>query len=122
MNNCSPVLICYNTAMKRAQQIKTEKPKPYKPQTQEEKNLIHAFSVLKNEQEIANFLRDLLSPAEFTEFSNRFRIAELLLERKKSYLEIADEVGTSTTTVTRVSQWLFRGSGGYMTILERIKK
>lgn len=108
--------------MKRAQQIKTEKPKPYTPQTEEEKNLVQAFAVLHNEQEFANFLRDLLSPAEFTEFANRFRIAELLLKREKSYLEIADEVGTSTTTVTRVAQWLFRGSGGYTTVLERVKK
>lgn len=108
--------------MKRTQHIKTEQPKPYSPQTEEEKALIHAFHLLENEQETANFLRDLLSPAEFTEFSNRFKIAQLLLEREKSYLEIADEVGTSTTTVTRVAQWLFRGSGGYLTVLKRIKR
>jgi len=73
---------------------------------------------LKTEQEVANFLRDLLTPPEIEEFSNRLEIAKLLLTRK-SYLKIAKETGTSTTTVTRVAQWLFRGCGGYWKVLHQ---
>ena len=82
------------------------------------KQLVKAFLKLKTEQEVANFLRDLLTPPEIEEFSNRLEIAKLLLTRK-SYLKIAKETGTSTTTVTRVAQWLFRGCGGYWKVLHQ---
>lgn len=93
----------------------------YTPKTREEKQLIKAFASLDKEQEIANFLRDLLTPAEMEEFSNRLEIAKLLSQRKLSYLDIADKVGTSTTTVTRVAHWLFRGHGGYVLALAKAK-
>ncbi|MCX7996729.1 MAG: YerC/YecD family TrpR-related protein [Patescibacteria group bacterium] len=95
--------------------------KNYKPRTRLEKQLVQSFVVLKSATETANFLRDLLTPAEIEEFSNRLEIAFLLRERKLSYVEIAERVGTSTTTVTRVAQWLFRGCGGYQTVLDRMK-
>lgn len=94
----------------------------YKTSSKLEKHLFQAFTFLKGEQEVANFLRDLLTPAELEEFSNRFEIAELLLKRELSYLEIAQKVGTSTTTVTRVAHWLFRGCGGYQSVFERSLK
>ncbi len=89
--------------------------------TKEDKDLINAFSMLENEVEIKSFLRDLLTPAEIEEFSQRFQIAKLLWTTKDSYLKIAKKVGSSTTTVTRVSQWLFKESyQGYATVLARI--
>jgi uncharacterized protein YerC len=36
-----------------------------------------------------------------------------LLKRGWSYKRIAKEMNVSTTTVTRVAHWLFRGCGGY---------
>ena len=104
---------------RRTSDIKKE---PYKPRTKEEKALVKAFTVLDSEQDIANFLRDLLTSAEIEEFSNRLEIARLLLKKEKSYLEIAEQVGTSTTTVTRVAQWLFRGCGGYQAVFDKQKK
>lgn len=94
---------------------------PYTPRSEREKLLAKAFASLKTEQEVLDFLRDLLTPAEFEEFANRIEIARLLL-KDNSYQEIAKEVGTSTTTVTRVAQWLFSGSGGYATVLSRLFK
>lgn len=108
--------------MKKKPDIVRQSKHPYKTESKLEKNLFKAFAYLKNEQEIANFLRDLLTPAELEEFANRLEIAELLIKRELSYLEIAQKVGTSTTTVTRVAQWLFRGCGGYMTVIERSQK
>lgn len=63
-------------------------------------------------------MRDLLTPAEIEEFANRLEIAKLLLDGR-SYQKIAEEIGTSTTTVTRVAQWLFSGCGGYLAVLKR---
>ncbi len=93
----------------------------YKPRNDREKLLIKAFSLVKSQEEVAALLRDILTPAEIEEFSNRITIAKLLTD-DLSYLEIAKQVGTSTTTVTRVAQWLNRGCGGYQTVLKRMKK
>ena len=89
--------------------------------TQRNKELIHGVAALKDETEITGFFRDLLTPAEIEEFSKRFYIAKLLWTTCLPYAEIAKKVNTSTTTVTRVSQWLFKESWqGYATILGRI--
>ena len=89
--------------------------------TPQDQQLIKAFSLLKTEKEIQHFLRDLLTPAEITEFSKRLEIARQLWTTKKSYADIAQEVKTSTTTVTRVAQWLFKeDQKGYETILKRM--
>lgn len=92
----------------------------YKPVTKAEKQLVKAFLQLKDEKEVAAFLRDIMTRAEIEEFGNRLEIARILLQEDKSYLEISKEVGTSTTTVTRVAQWLFKGCGGYFTVLKRL--
>lgn len=86
-----------------------------------DKELIRAFAQLKTEKEIEHFLRDLLTISEIKEFSKRLFIAKQLWTTKKSYLEIAKSVSTSTTTVTRVAQWLFKeGLDGYQTVLKRL--
>lgn len=95
-------------------------PQPYGPKNEQHKFLAKAFLTLKTDQEVLNFLRDLLTPAEIEEFSNRLEIARLL-EKGMPYLEIAKKAGVSTTTVTRVAQWLFSGCGGYETVLKRLK-
>ncbi len=89
--------------------------------TREDKELAEAFEKLKTEKEVVGFLRDLLTPAEVVEFSKRFQIAKLLWTTKLSYLDIATKLDTSTTTVTRVGQWLYKEQWyGYSTILERM--
>lgn len=88
----------------------------YQPKTDLEKHLFLALSKLGKEQDAADFMRDLLTPAELTEFSHRLEIARLL-STGKSYLEVAKQVGVSTTTVTRVAQWLNDGCGGYKRVL-----
>lgn len=89
--------------------------------TRQDKELIKGFSKLKDEKEITKFLRDLLTPAEIEEFSKRFQIAKLLWTTSKSYADIAKMIKTSTTTVTRVSHWLYKEPyQGYSTTLEKI--
>lgn len=88
----------------------------YKPKNDKEKFLAKAFLKLKTEQEVANFLRDLLTIKEFEEFANRLEMAKLL-KQGMSYKAIAKKLGVSTTTVTRTAHWLFRGCGGYNKVL-----
>lgn len=89
----------------------------YKPKNDREKTLASAFLKLKTEQEVANFLRDLLTIKEMEEFANRLEMAKLLKEGM-SYKAIAKKLNVSTTTVTRTAHWLFHGCGGYEKVLK----
>ncbi|MFA6532732.1 MAG: YerC/YecD family TrpR-related protein [Patescibacteria group bacterium] len=89
----------------------------YKPKNDKEKALASAFLKLKTEQEVANFLRDILTIKELEEFSNRLEMARLLKEGMP-YKAIAKKLKVSTTTVTRTAHWLFRGCGGYEKVLK----
>lgn len=89
----------------------------YKPKNDREKFLAKAFLKLKTEQEVANFLRDILTIKEMEEFANRLEIAKLL-KSGMSYKAIAKKMKVSTTTVTRVAHWLFNGCGGYQKVLK----
>lgn len=103
----------------KKQKVKFKSQEKFSPRNIREKALMKTFLKLRNEKEVSNFLRDLLTLPEIEEFANRLEIARMLLEGK-SYLKIAKETGVSTTTVTRVAHWLFNGCGGYKTVL--IKK
>lgn len=84
-------------------------------------SLLEAMNTLKTPVELGNFLRDLMTIKELDDISQRWQIV-LLLNQQVPYLEIAKQVGVSTTTVTRVALWLNHGQGGYRTALSRLKK
>ncbi|MBP7859680.1 helix-turn-helix domain-containing protein [Patescibacteria group bacterium] len=89
----------------------------YRSKNKSEDFLFSAFLKLDTKHEVASFLRDLLTEQEIEEFSIRLQIAQLLLDKKLSYRKIAEKTNTSTTTVSRVSNWLNRGCGGYKKVL-----
>lgn len=82
------------------------------------KDLLTAVLSLKSPAEAGAFLRDLLTEGEIEEFAKRLETAKLLSENK-SYEEVQEETGFSTTTIARVSKWLQKGSG-YKTIIPRL--
>jgi TrpR-related protein YerC/YecD len=82
--------------------------------------LAEAFVSLRSTDEVKRFLRDLCTRAELEALAHRWLIARLL-EEGLSYLAVAERAEASTTTVTRVSQWLHHGAGGYQVALERAK-
>lgn len=84
------------------------------------KDLYTAFLQLQTPADAAKFLRDLLTQPEIDEFANRLQIAKSLWLKEGSYIAIAKKHGVSTTTVTRVAQWLHHGKGGYQIILSRL--
>jgi TrpR-related protein YerC/YecD len=87
----------------------------------ESAELFEAIAELKTADETAAFLRDLCTIAELRAMSGRWQVA-LLLDQGMHYLEIARRTGASTATITRVSNWLRFGSGGYRTMLDRRKR
>jgi len=89
--------------------------------SKEAKELYNALLSLKNEAEYKKFLADLLTPAELREFSNRWKVAQML-DAKIPYEEIEKVTGMSSTTIARISKWLSKGKNGYRMVLDRMKK
>lgn len=80
--------------------------------------LFDALAGLSNADEIGRFLRDLCTRHELEELSARWTVV-LLLEEGLSYRKIARTTGVSTTTITRINEWLHHGTGGYRIALDR---
>ena len=81
-------------------------------------DLADAVLLLRDRDDVKRFLRDLCTLAELEQLTHRWQIVRLL-EQKIPYLNIAERIGTSTATVTRVAHWLRHGTGGYRVVLER---
>ena len=81
-------------------------------------DLCRAFLELKSVKQCENFLRDLCTPAEMQAFVDRWQVARLLA-KGRTYREVSDETGVSSTTVTRVARFLNDGFNGYQSILEK---
>lgn len=89
--------------------------------TKEARALFKALLLLKTEREIERFLGDLLTPSEIKEFSNRWKVAQML-DKKISYEKIEKASGMSTTTIARISKWLSGQLGfkGYRLVLNKM--
>jgi TrpR-related protein YerC/YecD len=86
--------------------------------TDEIEELCEAISSMRSVDEVERFLRDLCTLGELEAMSHRWQVAKLL-DEGLPYQEIARRTHASTTTVTRVAQWLRRGEGGYRLALDR---
>jgi TrpR-related protein YerC/YecD len=80
-----------------------------------------ALSELPNIQEVASFLRDLLSYQEAEMIAKRLWIAELLLDGYK-YEEIMKKIKVSAGTIARVQEWLKMSGNGYRKAVEQVKR
>ncbi|HUG63943.1 MAG TPA: YerC/YecD family TrpR-related protein [Gaiellaceae bacterium] len=91
---------------------------PHVWRTTETDDLFDAILSLRTQDEAQRFFRDLCTPQEIEAMTHRWQAARLL-DQGLPYLEISARTGASTTTVTRVAQWLRRGAGGYRLVLDR---
>jgi TrpR-related protein YerC/YecD len=82
--------------------------------------LFDALMRLESRDEVQRFFRDLCTRHELEELSARWDVVQLL-DKGLSYRRIATATGVSTTTITRINEWLHHGTGGYRTALERSK-
>jgi TrpR-related protein YerC/YecD len=85
------------------------------------RELFGAISSLRTADEAERFLRDLCTRSELDAMAHRWEVAQLL-EEGLPYLEVARRAHASTTTVTRVAQWLRNGEGGYALALARRRR
>jgi TrpR-related protein YerC/YecD len=80
--------------------------------------LCKALASCATPEAVADFLRDVGTLTELRAWSERFEVAGLLT-KGKTYRQIAEITGASTTTVTRVARFLQEGEGGYRRMLTK---
>ena len=86
-----------------------------------EDELFATIASLRTAAEVRRFCRDLCTRSELEAMAHRWEVAKLL-DEGLPYLEVAKRAHASTTTVTRVEQWLHNGEGGYRLALQRRRR
>lgn len=87
--------------------------------SQEMDRLLDGILTLENREEAYIFFEDLCTVNEMVSLCQRFAVAAMLRE-DKTYLDIAEQTGASTATISRVNRALNYGNDGYDMILNRL--
>ena len=87
-----------------------------------EKNerLYRAILALETEEECYAFFQDLCTIAELRSMEQRYEVATLLSEGMV-YSDILERTGASSATISRVNRALLNGTGGYVSVLGKMK-
>ena len=88
-----------------------------------EKNerLYRAILALETEEECYAFFQDLCTIAELRSMEQRYEVATLLSEGM-AYSDILERTGASSATISRVNRALLNGTGGYVSVLGKMKE
>ena len=82
-------------------------------------HLFEAILSLENKEECYKFFEDVCTVNELLSLSQRFEVARML-RMQKTYLDIAEQTGASTATISRVNRSLNYGNDGYDMVFARI--
>lgn len=90
--------------------------------TKEKKErLYRAILALETEEECYAFFQDLCTIAELRSMEQRYEVATLLSEGMV-YSDILERTGASSATISRVNRALLNGTGGYVSVLGKMKE
>lgn len=92
-----------------------------KIRTEAVSNLFEAILTLKDVEECYIFFEDVCTVNELLSLSQRYEVARML-RQKRTYVDIAEQTGASTATISRVNRSLNYGSDGYDMVFERLDK
>jgi TrpR-related protein YerC/YecD len=92
-----------------------------KIKTESVDNLFEAILSLKNTEECYMFFEDICTINELLAIAQRLEVAKLLKEQT-TYIEISEETGASTATISRVNRSLKYGNDGYEMVFSRMNK
>ncbi len=84
-------------------------------------HLFEAVLQLKDKEECYRFFEDVCTVNEILSLSQRFEVAKMLTQNK-TYLEIAEQTGASTATISRVNRSLNYGNDGYQMVFSRMEE
>lgn len=86
------------------------------------KEVISLFSKIAGDKKVMfEFLKDILTPAEFEEMALRWQIVRRLNKGEK-HRDIAGDLGLGVSTVTRGSRELRNKNGGFALVLKKLGK
>ena len=91
-----------------------------KIRTESVDHLFEAILNLQNKEECYLFFEDVCTVNELLSLSQRFEVAKMLRD-KRTYLEISEQTGASTATISRVNRSLNYGRDGYELVFKRIE-
>lgn len=83
------------------------------------KQFYSAVLKLRTEDECRAFFDDVCTIKELQDLIQRFQVA-VLLAQGSNYLEISNQIGVSSATISRVNRCLVYGDGGYSTVISRL--
>jgi len=89
--------------------------------TKDVDTLFEAILTLKDVDECYKFFEDVCTIKEILDISQRLKAARML-DSGSNYIEVCNETGMSSATISRVSRCLEYGSGGYGIVIERLKE
>ncbi len=87
--------------------------------TKDVDHLFDAVLSLKNSDDCYRFFSDLCTVKELLAMAQRFEVA-IMLKDKTTYLDIAEQTGASTATISRVNRALTYGEDGYQLVFDRL--
>ena len=88
------------------------------PHTKDMDYFFKAVLSLENIEECYKFFEDICTMKELETMSQRLEVAKMLLD-KKTFNEIVQATGASTTTISRVNRCLNYGDGGYRKVIDK---
>lgn len=83
-------------------------------------NLFKCILTMTNLEECYKLFEDLCTVHEIHAIAQRMQVAEML-DRKCTYIEIAEKTGASTATISRVNRALTYGTDGYKLAIDRVR-
>ncbi len=83
--------------------------------------LFDALMTLRNREEFYRFFDDVATIGEIQALAQRLEVAQML-DKGERYIEISEQTGASTATISRVNKCLVYGADGYKTALARLKE
>ena len=83
-------------------------------------DLFKAVLSLENIEECYMFFEDICTINELIAIAQRLEVAKLL-KKQTTYIDISEETGASTATISRVNRSLKYGNDGYELVFNRMK-
>lgn len=81
--------------------------------------LFQCILSMETVEECYQLFEDLCTVNEIQAIAQRMEVA-VMLNAKKTYVEIADKTGASTATISRVNRCLHYGTDGYKFAISRV--
>lgn len=82
-------------------------------------HLFECILSMKDKEECYRLFEDLCTVHEIQSIAQRLEVARML-DKKCTYIEIAEKTGASTATISRVNRALVYGSDGYRLAIDRM--